>query len=435
MRVALNRYPRNDTSSNAETALRDATRALAGRPGTRAVLLLTDADTASYGDSPELWQDFDATRPRVFAVHIGTHDASMQGLMQDWASVNAGHYAYSVTQGDLDVAFDRAATWLRRPTAYAVTARATFEVPATPTPTPEPTATPAPSPTLTPTPAPPAGPGTLRVVAPEPVAGQPAPAPVAGGAVELILDTSGSMLQLLGDQPRIDVAKAALTDVVTGTIPPGTLLTLRVFGTEPDSCETTLAVPLGPLDPAAAAAQIAGIQAVNLVKTPLGASLAAVADDLAGVTGPKIVVLVTDGEETCGGDPAAAIRDLIAQGVDVRVNIVGFAVEDAALKARFAEWARLGNGTYLDAGDAAALGLAIARALAAPYRVLDAAGVEVATGVVGGEPARVPAGVYTVEVLGDPIQRYEGVVITPGMETMAPSENGLRTSLTRPIRA
>jgi Mg-chelatase subunit ChlD len=39
------------------------------------------------------------------------------------------------------------------------------------------------------------------------------------------------------------------------------------------------------------------------VKTPLAAALERVAADLSEVDGPKIVVLVTDGEETCGGNP------------------------------------------------------------------------------------------------------------------------------------
>jgi hypothetical protein len=242
-----------------------------------------------------------------------------------------------------------------------------------------------------------------------------APVTAASGvAVELVLDTSGSMLQPLAGSSRADVAKQALVDLVTTTLPSGMPVALRVFGAQPESCETTLAVPLQPLDPAAMTAAIRDLPIVNLVRTPIGASLAQVAADLAGVPGPKIVVLVTDGEETCGGDPAAAIQGLVAQGIDVHVNIVGFALEDDALKAQFEEWARLGNGRYIDAADAGELGGAIAAAVQAPFRVLDASGTVIATGVVGGDPVAVPAGTYSVEVLSDPVRRFEGVVVTDG---------------------
>src|SRR5690606_35078389 len=52
------------------------------------------------------------------------------------------------------------------------------------------------------------------------------------GAVEIILDASGSMLQRLGGQRRIDVAKETLTKLTTQVIPQGTPFALRVFGRE-----------------------------------------------------------------------------------------------------------------------------------------------------------------------------------------------------------
>src|SRR5690606_37707119 len=90
---------------------------------------------------------------------------------------------------------------------------------------------------------------------------------------------------------------------------------LRVFGhREADSCRTDLEIPAGPLDRAAAAARVASIEAMNLAKTPIGESLRLTAADLAGRPPPHLIVLVTDGEETCEGDAAAAIRGLRAAG-------------------------------------------------------------------------------------------------------------------------
>jgi hypothetical protein len=142
-------------------------------------------------------------------------------------------------------------------------------------------------------------PGSIRVVA----GGEGQATLATDVGVDLILDNSGSMLQKLGDERRIDVARNVLADLVAETLPSGIPLALRVFGDEPDSCETDLAIDLAPLDRDAAVDRIAAIESVDGVKTPLAAALERVATDLGGVDGPKIVVLVTDGEETCGGNP------------------------------------------------------------------------------------------------------------------------------------
>lgn len=150
-------------------------------------------------------------------------------------------------------------------------------------------------------------PGSIQVVAGD--EGETTLATAVG--VDLILDNSGSMLQSLGDERRIDIAKQVLTDLVQETLPRDIPLALRVFGDTPDSCETDLAIELGPLDRGAAVDQIAAIESVDGVKTPLATALERVAADLQEVDGPKIVVLVTDGEETCGGNPQRAIRELV----------------------------------------------------------------------------------------------------------------------------
>jgi hypothetical protein len=220
--------------------------------------------------------------------------------------------------------------------------------------------------------------------------------------VDLILDNSGSMLQTLGDERRIDAAKQVLTELVEETLPSGIPLALRVFGDEPDSCETDLAIDLAPLDGGAAVDRIAAIESVDGVKTPLAAALERVAADLSGVDGPKIVVLVTDGEETCGGNPQRAIRELVNQGIDVRVNIVGFAVDDEGLKEQFEEWARIGGGRFFAAAGADELGEAIAAALQPPFEVRDTASAVIGSGVVDGDAVRVPPGTYAVEIRSDP---------------------------------
>lgn len=413
-------YPRTSISSDAEGAIVIANDALAAEAGNRAIILITDAENNPTVESmASLWPGLAVTAPRIFSVGIaGSEDpAHGQDLLQDWSSVNSGRYAYVRDQGEMDIAFDRAATELRRPSIYTIGADTSA-----PQPTPTPLPTPTPEPTAIPTPTPlPAADGSLQVLAPTPVAGQASLLPVTDGNVAIILDTSGSMLQSLDESTRADIAKTALTDLVTSVIPAGTTVSLRTFGDTPDSCETLLVVPPGPLDGTSMAATIANLPIVNLVRTPIGASLEAVTGDLGPGDGPKIVVLVTDGEDTCDGDPAAAIRSLVDSGIDVRVNIVGFAIDDTALAATFAEWASIGNGQYIDAGDAEELNAAVLQAVLPTFDVIDASGeilgAVIASGQVGGDPVILPAGTYQVVIRGIPEITIEKVVVESGRPT------------------
>ena len=187
-------------------------------------------------------------------------------------------------------------------------------------------------------------------------------------------------------------------------------MALRVFGDRPSSCDTRLAVPLGPLDPKVVTARIQGLHVLASVNTPIGAALAHVSSDLAGVTGPRIVVLVTDGKENCGGDAAAAVRRLVRQGADVHVNIVGFALDRPSIRKALAAWAAAGHGSYFDSTGSSDLNQALAAAVSAPFRVLDGSGTVVATGTVNGAPLRLKPGHYTVQVLTDPPVTLQALV-------------------------
>src|SRR5690606_31486238 len=144
---------------------------------------------------------------------------------------------------------------------------------------------------------------------------------LAGSAIGLVLDASGSMLQRLEGTRRIEIARQGLIDAVTRHLPAGTPVALRVFGhREANACRTDLEIPLGPLVPESAQATIRAIEARNLARTPIADSLARMESDLASASGTRTVVLVTDGEETCHGDPGAVIQELIDKGFDMRLN-------------------------------------------------------------------------------------------------------------------
>lgn len=231
-----------------------------------------------------------------------------------------------------------------------------------------------------------------------------------GGAVEVILDASGSMLQKIGAERRIDIAKRTLKNLTANVIPAGTPFALRVFGRKANSCQTDLDIPPRPLEPAALASKLDELSAMSNAKTPIAASLEKVASDLDGVHGERLVILVTDGEETCGGNPARTIDKLMKQGINVRINIVGFAVDDRKTAALFRQWSSAGGGGYFDAQNAASLDQALALAVKPRFEIIDAQKAVVAEGLVGGEPVSVLPGIYTVRLKGAPARSKSATV-------------------------
>ena len=366
----LTNYDRADGSSNAFLNLLFAVDEMRDRVGTKAIVFLTDADTGGHDKAGDLWEALSEVRPSIFSVELHRGNVRhQQDLMQSWASVNAGRYDFFRTGADLGVAFDRATCMIRRPARYELTATARFEEPPLP--------------------------GFIAVD----------PGELELNAVELILDASGSMLQRLEGRRRIEIARDVLSDLVSQTIPEGTPLALRVFGHRtPDACDTDLEIPVQPLDRERVTSVIRRTNAMNLAKTPIGQSLALVAQDLEEIAGQKLIMLITDGEETCDGDPAAAIRGLKEEGHDVRVNIVGFAIDDEGLKSQFESWAREGGGLYFNASSSQELAEAVDRALRPKFQVVDTNGDILGEGTAGLDPVEVPVGPYSVRILTSPLR-------------------------------
>lgn len=246
--------------------------------------------------------------------------------------------------------------------------------------------------------------------------------------VELILDASWSMTfpldsdeeaaRLTADNPnsRFGTARNVLIDIVNDSLVVGQPIGLRAFGNLRGNlaCQSDLMVPVSPLDKTLMGNMLRNMAPQFNANTAIAASLAGAAQDLADVDGEITVVLLTDGQETCEGDPAAEIEALRDAGIDVKIDVVGFAILDDALREEFESWAELGGGTYYDARDADALAAALTSTLQqAPYRVLDADGEVVATGSVGGAAIELPLGEYTIEV-GEAV--YEVAIGEDGAE-------------------
>lgn len=130
------------------------------------------------------------------------------------------------------------------------------------------------------------------------------------------------------------------------------------------------------------------------------------------------MILVTDGEETCDGDPQKVIQRLQDKGFEVSLNIVGFAIDDDELESQFQSWAELGGGRYFSAKNQEGLSESLKEALQIPYSVYDQSGSLVAAGVVGGESLELGQGLYRVVVATSPPQIFDPVDV-PGEQEVS----------------
>lgn len=178
--------------------------------------------------------------------------------------------------------------------------------------------------------------------------------------VVLLLDASGSMRGSVGGKTKMAVAKRVLRGFV-GRLPKSANVALRVYGhvgsnSEADkrrSCRASEAVlPLQPLDRKKFKRAIASFDARGW--TPLARSLRKARADFRGADGEdssNFVYVVSDGVETCGGNPVKQARALNRSDISVQVNIVGFDVDPRAA-AQLRRAAKGGGGKFFQASDA-----------------------------------------------------------------------------------
>jgi F5/8 type C domain/von Willebrand factor type A domain len=157
--------------------------------------------------------------------------------------------------------------------------------------------------------------------------------------IQLILDASGSMYETLesGDT-RIDAAKRVLTDFVGGLPDSGLNMGLRFYGATTggldDNACTDSQLVVG-MDSIAKDAIFQAIQAVEPSgATPIVYALEQAVADFQAVPADakQLIILVTDGEESCGGNLDAAVQAVKNQGIDLQV--IGFGL-DAKAEATF----------------------------------------------------------------------------------------------------
>ena len=225
-------------------------------------------------------------------------------------------------------------------------------------------------------------------------------------AVEIVVDASRSMWGRMYGEPKMAVAKETLEDV-SYWFPQNLDLALRAYGsTSPsekaDCADSRLLVPFGEQNRDPIRSAIAGLRPLG--QTPIAYSLREAASDFGALESDRALVLLTDGIESCGGDPIQAARELRQEGIVV--HVIGFGLGNTADEdtASLRAVANASGGRYVTAGSAEELKAALAQTVATSFDVFKG-NIKVASGALGSdESILLPEGDYRVEVQSSPPQ-------------------------------
>ena len=174
----------------------------------------------------------------------------------------------------------------------------------------------------------------------------------------VILDSSGSMAEEINSRQKIDIAKEAVSDFMT-KMPKGVKTGLVVYGHKGSnssankglSCkgiEEIIKLGVNNTDSI--------ISAMDSFKpqgwTPIAESFNFAKNIFKkdGIDNKNYLILVSDGIESCDGNPLIAAEDLKLEVPGVKLNIIGFS-NDYQTRASLEKIATWGGGSYISAGD------------------------------------------------------------------------------------
>lgn len=188
----------------------------------------------------------------------------------------------------------------------------------------------------------------------------------------IVLDGSGSMWGQVGGRTKIELARDALSQVLSEATPDMQIGMLAYGHRVRGQCsDIEMLVPNGPAGITVPAILDSAQRLNPLGMTPLSDAVMQAAQLLRSSEQAATVVLLTDGVETCGGDPCALGRMLESQGVDFTAHVVGFDMTDAEQRTVSCLATETG-GLFLAANDAEDLARALRETIiAAPVPAPD----------------------------------------------------------------
>jgi Ca-activated chloride channel family protein len=140
-------------------------------------------------------------------------------------------------------------------------------------------------------------------------------------------------------------------------------------------------------------------------------------DDL-GPSGKRVMILISDGEESCDGDPCPAARKLAKAGVDLQFNAIGLAVNSKARK-QLQCIAKAGDGNYYDADNTTDLEDAVRRITQRALRPFQTSGTPVEGTVDQPGAPQIGPGQYKDTYDASNTPRYYRITRTPGSTVTA----------------
>ncbi|MEV5646652.1 VWA domain-containing protein [Nocardia sp. NPDC052254] len=235
----------------------------------------------------------------------------------------------------------------------------------------------------------------------------------------LVLDASGSMQAAdPGGGTKMDAAKAAVHSFVDAA-PAESKVGLTVYGTGTGSSDAEKATGCKDvqtlrkadiIDRGALNTAVDGIRASGY--TPIGTSLRTAAQSLPE-SGPRSIVLVSDGEDTCAPpDPCEVAQELNSKGAKIVVHAIGFGVDEASRR-QLTCIAQKTGGTYTDAVDGKSLGRILPRVSQAALRSYKPLGTPIA-GTAGYRDAPVATPGQYLDTIGQHDTKYYAIDVPQG---------------------
>lgn len=237
----------------------------------------------------------------------------------------------------------------------------------------------------------------------------------------LVLDASGSMwAQLPEGRSRIEVARNVLGDFLAtrdATRPLGVV----AYGhnRRGDCTDIETVAPIGVPDAPALATRLNRISPRG--KTPLTDALRRAAAMIPPAAEEADLVLITDGLETCGGDPCALAAELAASGIRMRAHVVGFGLTEGEVR-QMACLPELTGGQLITAASGADLADALGRTAERPATEPAAPGQAALNLTIRASNAGRPDSVRFIATGADGQARDLGLLTFDGSRTALPAE-------------
>ena len=166
----------------------------------------------------------------------------------------------------------------------------------------------------------------------------------------LILDASGSMWGQIDGKAKITIAKEVLAELIKG-LPDDLHVGLTAYGhrRKGDCDDVEELVPLQPMDKQNLLDTIKAISPKGM--TPITLSVQQTAEKVKTLEGETTIILISDGKETCAGDPCALVQTLKEAGVRFSLYVIGFDVTEEE-RQQLDCMAQAGGGRYYSAKSA-----------------------------------------------------------------------------------